>query len=291
MKKTILAVFVIALMVSCKQEKADYTVISGKITNPISTSLPILRFPYGKQVASIQLKRDGTFKDTLRIENGYYAIYRQGIRALLYIEKGFDFSMIHESKDKGLIFSGKGAKANNYLLKKMEIIKKFSKNAISDLSEKEFLAEKDSLKKNLERELKKVGGNFEKVEQKTLKYEYAYDLLRYIKTNGSEYAKSENFIKTLKEIDFNNDKEFNENYSYRKLVILHFKKSVLTETVKRVSPKKIFFERDKIYLEKVKAIKAGNIKSGLVAELLNKVGISPYSKEIYEAIMKFSKDH
>ncbi len=286
MKRIVLAVLVTALIISCKVEKTNFTVFSGKIANVTSSKISILSFPYGEKVKSIKVGKEGSFKDTLKIKNGYYILQSGRAQVMLYIEKGYDFSISIDEKQpkKEVIFSGKGANANNYLFKKNTTEEKgyLGKNSSYALNEKEFLAKKESRKKSFEKELKVIGGNFAKTEQKTLQYEYLNSLLNYKKFHKG--VKNKDFLNPLKQIDLKNEEEFKENFRYRELVVKHFYDDVLEESKKTKVP------TEKVYLAKVKALKEENIKSGLIAELLRKIGESPYSQEIYEAIMEFSKE-
>ena len=79
----------LAVIFACKQEPKDYVTLNGKISNPDdSKTLIVYR---GKDYKKeINLKDDGTFKDTLKIEDGVYS-FKHGDE---YGKIGFEDSQI-----------------------------------------------------------------------------------------------------------------------------------------------------------------------------------------------------
>jgi len=115
MKKIVFALATLAI-VSCKKEEVkpvDYALFSGKITNQNSDKLTIYK---GRDIVTeISVAENGTFSDTLRVDDGQYAIYDGTESASIYIKKGQHFDLTLDTKefDETINFTGEGAKANN----------------------------------------------------------------------------------------------------------------------------------------------------------------------------------
>ncbi|MEO9512114.1 MAG: TlpA disulfide reductase family protein [Flavobacteriaceae bacterium] len=118
MKKIAIVLSLIVSIVSCKNEVAkDYVTLSGTITNQNSDSLVIESREYEK---TIKVNEDGSFRDTLKIENGSYWLSDGTEGTSLYLKNGFDltFSLNTEEFDETIAYDGIGSEANNYLAKK-----------------------------------------------------------------------------------------------------------------------------------------------------------------------------
>ncbi|MCH2193887.1 TlpA disulfide reductase family protein [Kordia sp.] len=102
---------------SCKNEPEvpkDYVTLSGKIENQNSDSLVVRNRTYSK---TIKVNKDGTFKDTLKVENGMYNIFDGSESTNLYLENDFDLKLTLDTKmfDETIKYSGKGAIHSNFL--------------------------------------------------------------------------------------------------------------------------------------------------------------------------------
>lgn len=116
----------------------NYVSISGKITNKHSDSLFVYNDTYKKIII---LKKDGTFSDTLKVKSGSYMLYHGESLKDLYLKNGHALTITADAKnfDQTLLYSGKGAEANNYLAKVILLDhKELEDPAIFDLNEKEF---------------------------------------------------------------------------------------------------------------------------------------------------------
>ena len=114
MKRLLILCLVVTLFTCKKEPKIDYAIISGKIENPADKIVTIY---FGSQkVTEIPLKEDGTFADTLIIENGYYNFSHGRDRSTLYLSQGNDIKVSLNAKefDATLVYSGKGSKNNNF---------------------------------------------------------------------------------------------------------------------------------------------------------------------------------
>lgn len=116
MKKLVYLLVLIVLITSCK--KNDYVTFSGKVTNKTSDSLIV----YNQQKAYrkvIQLDKEGVFKDTLKVENGFFGLSDGKKATNVYFKNGDEIILNIDANDfiKSSIFSGKGAAESNFLSK------------------------------------------------------------------------------------------------------------------------------------------------------------------------------
>jgi thiol-disulfide isomerase/thioredoxin len=113
MKKIIFILFALAIF-SCKNEPADYVMLSGKITDKNSDSVVISNRDYSK---TIKVNEDGTFSDTLKLEPGVYSLYDGRESTSLFLKNGFviDISLDTKMFDETVTFTGIGAEHSNFL--------------------------------------------------------------------------------------------------------------------------------------------------------------------------------
>ncbi|WP_075344249.1 TlpA family protein disulfide reductase [Tenacibaculum agarivorans] len=114
MKKVIYLFSAISLFFSCK--KNDYVDFSGTITNKNSDSLVIAN-PQNGFNRVIKVNEDGTFKDTLKVDNGFFSLFDGKNYATVYFRNGDEITMSLDGKEprKSILFAGKGAAESNFL--------------------------------------------------------------------------------------------------------------------------------------------------------------------------------
>ncbi len=115
MKKILLLTLAFAI-IACKEEPKDYVTLSGKITDKSSDSIVVRSRTYSK---TIQVNRDGTFKDTLKVEAGVYNLYDGNESTSIFLKNGFDINLTLDTKqfDESITYSGIGAEHSNFLAK------------------------------------------------------------------------------------------------------------------------------------------------------------------------------
>ena len=115
MKKILLLTLAFAI-IACKEEPKDYVTLSGKITDKSSDSIVVRSRTYSK---TIQVKSDGTFKDTLKVEAGVYNLYDGNESTSIFLKNGFDINLTLDTKqfDESITYSGFGAEHSNFLAK------------------------------------------------------------------------------------------------------------------------------------------------------------------------------
>lgn len=149
MKKLLLGLSVLAV-VACKEEAPkDYVTFSGKIENQSSDSL----FVYQGRTYSktIKIAQDGTFSDTLKVTTGMYGVYDGNESTNIFLKNGYDLKLELDTKefDESLKFTGEGADANNYLVKKAVMQENLIESSIFDLEAAEFNAKIVDLEKEM----------------------------------------------------------------------------------------------------------------------------------------------
>lgn len=118
MKQFALLLLAITLVACGKEEPKDYLTFSGTVTNQNSDSIIVRSRSYSK---TIKVNSDGTFKDTLKVEAGFFNIFDGKEATTLYFKNGDDLVMMVNAKefDESLSFQGSGSENNNFLAKKM----------------------------------------------------------------------------------------------------------------------------------------------------------------------------
>lgn len=285
--------FVICIAVSlfaCKEEpKIDYALLSGKIENPANKVVTILN---GREkVKEIALNDDGTFADTLKIENGTYTFDHGREIAYLYLEQGDDINVTVDTKefDESIKFTGIGSENNNYLAKKVLADEKsnldFAK--VFAMEEAEFLATMDEVKSTkleLLKSAENISDDLKALENKNIDYEHFADLQSY-KSYHAYYAKkeefkpSEDFMKLLQSVDYNNEEDYAKLDSYKRLVQGHYASKISDSK----NPSEVFEDIN------------NNTFSALKADLSNRLryDISPnneHNEAYYNGLMAMSSD-
>ena len=148
MKKLLLCLSVLAI-VACKQEAPkDYVTFSGKIENQSSDSVVLRTRTTSK---TFKVNKDGTFKDTLKVETGMFNFYDGNESTNIYLKNGYDLKLTLDTKEfnKTLKFSGSGSESNNYLVEKAMMQENLIAPSIFDLEEANFNARVVELEKEM----------------------------------------------------------------------------------------------------------------------------------------------
>ncbi|MCE7061857.1 TlpA disulfide reductase family protein [Dyadobacter sp. CY343] len=103
----------------------DYVRISGKIENRNSDTLMI--FSNVKVLKTILVDKNGSFSDTLNVQEGLYALSDNVEMTTVFLKNGRDFQMNVDAKkfDETLHYEGIGGKENNYLAKHLLLDEQF----------------------------------------------------------------------------------------------------------------------------------------------------------------------
>ena len=121
MKKLLLLLVAIAIF-SCKSEPKNYVTLQGKITNANNEIITIMGKNFKKD---IKVNEDGTFKDTLKVNDGFHGFNDGKLQSFIYLKNGFDMSFNFDTNEfpQSISFEGEGSGTNNYLSSKLQFIK------------------------------------------------------------------------------------------------------------------------------------------------------------------------
>ena len=114
MKKIITGMLVGMLSISALAQK-NYMTFEAKIENKNGEKLYILGpKKYKKEFV---LNKSGVFKDTLKVNEGMYRLSDGVENTSLFLKNGMDLKLKMNAKefDESIVYSGKGAKENNFL--------------------------------------------------------------------------------------------------------------------------------------------------------------------------------
>ena len=137
MKKILILCCAFAIAVACKEEPKDYVTLSGKITDKNSDSLVVRTRTYSK---IIKVANDGTFKDTLKVEQGIHNIFDGKKHTSAFLKNGLTLNLTLDTKqfDETIKFTGEGSETNNYLAKKALLRESVFSPALFDEKEDVF---------------------------------------------------------------------------------------------------------------------------------------------------------
>ena len=236
MNKILLATLTVAFL-ACKTEPKeekpiDYAVFSGTITNAEDDMLKVTGNGLEKEIT---LNDDGTFRDTLKIEeNGYYTFRLGRERSSMYLTQGSDIALSMDAAqfDESIKYTGEGATENNYLASKSLALE----NAMGktdelfslepDAFEAKLTALKNELLKHLN-ENKGLNEEFKKQQELDAQYVHLINLDKYPRYNAYFTKKEtpvepESFKKQLEAVNYDDNTAAEASGFYRELVVNNF---------------------------------------------------------------------
>ena len=151
MKKISILLFALITLASCtKEHSKNYLSLSGKLENNTDSIITIS----GQTglIKNITIQKDGTFKDTLKVEEG--TVYSLGTsktkRAPIYLKNGFDITLRGDSEKfmTSFVFSGNGADNSNFIIAQVKESQNLGNpSLILELEETEFQNKLETIKK------------------------------------------------------------------------------------------------------------------------------------------------
>ena len=139
--KRLLALSIAIILFGCKKEEPkDYATVSGKIENAHeSKTLKIFK---GRSFEkTISLNEDGTFKDTLKVEEGDYSFKHGNQYGQIYLKNDHEssFTTNYENFIETMVFDGDGSDINNFSIQTFRLGNKhFNKELISTGTKEEL---------------------------------------------------------------------------------------------------------------------------------------------------------
>lgn len=290
MRKILTLCITAILIVACKSEpKIDYVLLSGKIDNAKGETV-VVRGPKLNQ--TINLAKDGTFADTLKItSNGYYTIGHANETSSIYLNAGDDLNVTLDTKefDETLKYTGVGAEANNYLAAKYLHNEQNGINVpeVYAKEEAEFLTEINKIREDRDAFLAKAEGiseSFKTLEAKNNDYDHLLNLQNYPNYH-SYFTKKQNFeasdaiTSLLKNITYDNEEDYKNSQSYQRMVQNHYGKKIYQD------------EKLTEVIEELKALNAPTIKENLAQRFAYYINpTNEKNEELYNGLSALSTD-
>lgn len=236
--KNLMLLFIATTISVCD---AQTVIFSGKIENPNSDSLTISNGIVGK-LPAIHLKKDGTFRDTLTLEEGEYTLYDGTERTTVYLKPGDDLSLTLNTKefDETIVYKGIGANENNYIAQRVLWQEKNegieNPSIFCKLNEADFLKFVDSaatLKKDFLNRYS-LEDRFATAEKRFIEYERLnrianYEWMHGYFTKNTDFKVSANYPNAFQNLDFNDDR-FADDETYLSLLQTYFKEKARAKT-------------------------------------------------------------
>jgi thiol-disulfide isomerase/thioredoxin len=122
MKKIFSILVALSLFACSEKSNNDYVTIKGTIANADNNTLSILGKNFKKEIT---VNEDGTYKDTLKVLQGFHGFNDGKQQSFIYLKNGYDLELNFDASNfqESIEFMGEGSKTNNYLGKKIQLIK------------------------------------------------------------------------------------------------------------------------------------------------------------------------
>lgn len=298
MKRKVFLALLAAGFISCQKEKpTELTILEGHITNTEGGSF-VLSSLKGYE-HTINVKDDGTFKDTLDIEPGmfYGKFQKTGIQ--LYLDKATHVKISGDGSDfsSTIKFEGDYADADNLFAQKMK-----TKDSIHDemrslyaLDEKAFIEHVEKIKHSFLKRLEGVNSLSDRVknlEKKSIGYLIQglyndYPLYYSYSSDNRNYTPSEDFKKYLAVTDFDSSEDFfySQDYNIQAFIGVMRKAGKLKEDSKSLS-------QDDAQFKVLAEFKNDSIRESLLARFaqMSIPFMREGRKEYFQKYMAMSKD-
>lgn len=144
----------------------------AEISNRNTDSIFIRNRQNGKLLKTIVINKEGIFKDTLSIAEGIYMLYDGKEYAKIFIKNGFDLKLKIDAQkfDESMVFSGKGAVENNYMVQSLLLDAKYDYTSLLASDQETFKRLVDDKKKSgfARLENKNLDLNFQALQKKDI---------------------------------------------------------------------------------------------------------------------------
>lgn len=143
MKKIIVLGLFLGYSILSVAQSNNFVIFKAEIANKNTDFISIR--DNKKVYKKIQINKDGFFKDTLNVKEGFYQMY-DGVEVTnLYLKNGYDLSLKMDAKkfDESIVYTGVGANENNYLARATVEESKTDYDKLFALKEADFIAQVD----------------------------------------------------------------------------------------------------------------------------------------------------
>lgn len=229
----LLFIVLILAFFSCQQEEPiDYTIISGKIINPKGEMVQI--FADREMIGEFILGADGTFRDTIKVEPGFYTMVHGRENATIFLKPAYDIDLSLDSEqfDETLNYKGNGAAENNYLAQKYLLDENLAGpvSEVYAMQEDDFLSKVEELYKaklKLLDEKVDISEEFKELEKRNLEYEKLLNIQRYPNyhsyyAKNPDYKASDKITGPLQNLNLKNVEDYKLFDYYQQLVMGYY---------------------------------------------------------------------
>lgn len=193
MKKIFLIAVVLLGSFSSSAQKKSYMAFQAEIANKFGDVVSFFN-DKNKLVKTIQVNKNGIFKDTMNVAAGRYVFSDGNEFTIVYLKNGFDLKMKMDSKmfDESIVYTGKGADENNFLAQNSLFEEKTDIGSLLVSSEAVFFEGLDKKKsEDLNRlKSKKLDPVFVDLQSKSIDANYNEVVKYYKKNYEANLAKS-----------------------------------------------------------------------------------------------------
>ena len=151
MNKTSFYTISIAIILAGCQKPKDHVELSGNITNPNSDKITITN-PDNGYKKEIAVEEDGSFSDTLKVEEGRYRFFDGNEVGTIFLKNGnsTSFTLDTNEFDETLKFKGDDAEKSNVLIAYALLQEKHLTNDLFDKNPKAFQDAFNALEKDFQ---------------------------------------------------------------------------------------------------------------------------------------------
>jgi thiol-disulfide isomerase/thioredoxin len=138
MKKVVSIAIILGFSILSVAQTNNFVIFKAEIANKNTDYISIR--DNKKVYKKIQVNKDGFFKDTLNVKEGFYQMYDGVEVTTLYLKNGYDLNLKMDAKkfDESIVYTGVGANENNYLAQETVEDSKLDYDKIFVLKEAEF---------------------------------------------------------------------------------------------------------------------------------------------------------
>jgi thiol-disulfide isomerase/thioredoxin len=297
MKKILQLSIIFATLFSCGQKKDSYVLLSGNIKNSKETVIKMLNNSRSFE-KKVTIDANGNFKDTLYIDEPGSYFYQIGRSyTTVFLKDGYDLTLSIDAEDfyKSTKYTGNGSEVNNYHVARGILKGKL----IGGDAKTFFLVPVDeflvTIQKNKEAflallEASSLTGEDKKIQRKIIEHDYLLTRYNYDKFNHYHTKQHpvlpEGYYNPIRKMDMDDEESFNNDKSYRTLVIENWRLTSKEEMAKDPNLTLVNFVEGKI-----KDIKSTKIKDQIVSMLFRQMSLKNknYEKD-YPRIMDMLSD-
>lgn len=223
------AIGILLMACATEAEKEVNTVFSGTI---IGSEIDTVRV-FNDNILLKLAVTDGSFKDTIEIEEGYYTLRIGRESSQLYFDKGFDLTLNIDTKefDESISYSGNGSNENNALAK-MYMVDELHighQSEFYSLSVDDFVNSLGELKNKLVAVLDSSKANptfyteqIKGVDYQINTYLYQYENGHSYFTQNDTFEVSDDFYSNIIAYERYNEADFKRLSNYQGLNIMNF---------------------------------------------------------------------